>query len=426
MKTQSTDLEFHRFEFPLGIRLSILPTRKLKTVIAKAYFTGNLDESVTQKALVPMVLRRGTRNFPDLQAINRHLENLYGSSLTQGIVKVGEWHVACFRLEAVNGRFLPEREDVIGKVTDFLKEMLFEPHLQGELLHRQFVEQEKQNLGRIIDSLVDSKDQYVLERLIQNMCSSEPFRHYEYGRKEDLPEIEPETLTSEWRTWSTSYPIDLYVSGDVDVSRSRDLFQRVFSVPRKTGMPLSGPPGSVEVGEPRFLEERMAVHQGKLCLGFRHGISYFDGDLEAAVVMNGILGAFSHSKLFQNVREKASLAYDVHSALEKTKGLLFVLGGIAPENYQQAFDIILEQVKAIQDGHVTDEEMTSTKESLDNSLCMMEDNLSSLLEVDFVWQLHGRSFDLKEYRSRLREITRERVVEAARRLKLDTVYFLRN
>jgi predicted Zn-dependent peptidase len=180
------------------------------------------------------------------------------------------------------------------------------------------------------------------------------------------------------------------------------------------------------VGDPRSFEERLDVNQARLVIGFRHGITYSSGDLEALIMMNGVLGGFSHSKLFQNVREKASLAYDASSAAERTKGLLFIQCGIAPENFRKALDICLGQVEALKAGDISGDELTATRESFLQSLTMIEDSPGDLMEVDGVWRLHGREFDLKAYRQRLADVSRDRIASAASRLKLDTIYFLRN
>ncbi len=420
------DIRFQRFTLCPGVHLSVNSTRKLKTILVKLFFTGDLDGSVTRRVLIPMVLRRGTRNFHTLQAIARHLEGLYGASLADGVLKIGEWHVISFRLEAVNGRFLPGRQEVFRDALRFLKEMIFDPFLERENFRAQEVAQEKHNLGRLIESLVDDKDQYAAERLIREMCPNEPYRLYEYGDAAQLPAIDAAGLTREWEAWARTHPLEIYAAGDVEAAAMRELFSGVFGEPRRNGFQPAGLPPPVAAQKTRFVEERLAVNQGKLGLGFRHGITYARGDFAAAVLMNGILGSFSHSKLFQNVREKASLAYDAHSALEKTKGLLFILSGIAVENHQKALDIILAQVEAMKRGDISEAELGSTRESLDNHLQMLMDNFSSLMEVDFVWRRHGQSFDLENYRRRLREVTRERIVEAARKLELDTVYFLRN
>ncbi len=78
--------------------------------------------------------------------------------------------------------------------------------------------------------------------------------------------------------------------------------------------------------------------QGKLNIGFRTNIIYGDTDYFAFQVFNGLFGGFPHSKLFINVREKASLAYYASSCLESHKGLMIVITGIETKNYEQSIN----------------------------------------------------------------------------------------
>jgi len=172
------------------------------------------------------------------------------------------------------------------------------------------------------------------------------------------------------------------------------------------------------------IRETMDLNQARLAIGYRHGITYSDPRYEALLLMNGILGGFSHSKLFQNVREKASMAYSVHSSVERTKGLLFISAGIGPGQETEALRIIEEQVSAMRRGEITDEEISATLSTILNSNEMLEDNLAALADVDFVWGLHGRPMDLAAFRERLRNVTRDAIVETATRLEHDTTYIL--
>jgi predicted Zn-dependent peptidase len=168
----------------------------------------------------------------------------------------------------------------------------------------------------------------------------------------------------------------------------------------------------------------MDVNQARIALGYRHGITYADPRYEALLLMNGILGGFSHSKLFQNVREKASMAYSVHSGVERTKGLLYISAGIGPGQEAEALRIIEEQVDAMRRGEITDDEISATVSTILSSNEMLEDNLAALADVDFVWGLHGRPMDLLAFREKLRKVTRDDIVEAAGRIEHDTTYIL--
>ena len=428
-RSESTPMDptsFERTVLPNGVRLHINSSPKMKTVLVRADFGGNLDGDVTRRALIPMILRRGTRRFPDMKSMNRHLEGLYGASVVTDVTKIGEWHTLKFTLELVNDVFIPGGKGVVRDGLEFLRELIWEPRATGDSFDPEYVTQEKTNLQRTIEGLVDDKGHYALERCIREMCAGEEFRRFEIGDLADLEGIDARALHGTWRHLVDRAPLDVYISGDIDVSAARDLLREIFGHPRRGDLLLSSRPAEVAVGEPRSVQERMDVNQCRLVLGYRHGVTYFGGDLEGLVMMNGVLGSFSHSKLFQNVREKASLAYDAHSALEKTKGLLFVSCGIAAENHGKVLEIIAEQIRALQEGDVSDVELTATRESFLNHLTMMEDSPSEIMEVDRVWRLHGREFDLGRYREGLKDVGRDRIAACASKLRLDTEFFLRS
>ena len=79
----------------------------------------------------------------------------------------------------------------------------------------------------------------------------------------------------------------------------------------------------------------MDVAQGKLAIGFLTNIKPTDDDYIPLVVFNSVFGAGAHSKLFNNVREKLSLAYYASSQVEKFKGMLVVNAGIEFCNFQK-------------------------------------------------------------------------------------------
>src|SRR5262245_15526208 len=199
--TRSSPPEFTHFEFPGAVHLAINSNRKMKTVHCGATLVANLDESVTRRALLPMVLRRGTRRYPDMQAITRRLEGLYGTALAAYVQKIGEWHLIRFRLDVVNDKFLPGEGGVLRAALGLLKEVMHDPLVVGGGFQPAFFAQEKENLKRSIESLIDSKAAYAEQRLIEVMCAGEPFRLYDQGRIADLPAIGPDSLYADYRAW---------------------------------------------------------------------------------------------------------------------------------------------------------------------------------------------------------------------------------
>ena len=117
----------------------------------------------------------------------------------------------------------------------------------------------------------------------------------------------------------------------------------------------------VQVEGERVFEESLDVNQTVLVMGYCTNCTYLDDDYYALLVGNGVLGGFPHSKLFMNVRERASLAYSVGSSIEGSKGLLTIVAGISDDSREQAVEIINEQVNAIKGGRISPEELEQTK-----------------------------------------------------------------
>ena len=416
---------FERVELSGDVDLRILSTRKLKTLLIKLYTTADLDATVTERALIPLVLRRGTRRLPDMQRISRHLESLYGALLWSSVSKVGEWHVTKHQLEVVNGRFVPERIDLLREGLRTLWDFFADPYLEDGIFSNAFVTQEKETLRRTIESLIDEKSVYASFRCVEEMCRDEPYRFGENGDVASLEAIGARSLFDRYRATVASAPLTIYVAGDISAEDARAAVEAELALSRETApAPLRPIPSPVPVGDVRFVEETLDVQQAKLVLGFRHGVTYRDEDYEALLMMNGILGPFSHSKLFQNVREKASLAYSASSWVERTKGLLFVTCGIDGAKFEQARDICLAQIRAMAKGDVSDAEIDATRKTILNHNRMLEDDFANLSAVDFTWVLHGRELDLAGFRERMLSVTKDDIVRVARRLQHDTTYFL--
>jgi predicted Zn-dependent peptidase len=416
---------FRSMELPGGVRLAVNSNRKLKTIQLKIWFAADLDETVTARSLVPLILRRGTRSLPNMQSISRHLDGLYGASVSSGPMKVGEWHITRYSAEVVNDRYLPRPEGLLEQVLEFTRELLTAPRSEGSGFVAEWVRHEKESLRRTIESLIDDKAAWATHRAIEEMCPNEPYRLGENGRVEDIDALDPVRLFELHRHAMRTLPMAVYIMGDIDEDDAASAVSRSLSFERDAPTRLRRLPTPYRApAEPRRVEETLEVQQARLVIGFRHGVTYSHDDYETLLVMNGVLGAFGHSKLFQNVREKAGLAYSASSWLERTKGLLFITSGIASEKEAQASTIILEQIRALQEGEITDAELESTIHSILTQNEMLEDNYSALAAVDYTWGLHGRPMDFVAFRERIQAVSKDDVARVAQLLVHDTTYFL--
>ena len=410
-----------------GMRLFWLPTDKFKTVTFKLYIHQDLQEDLaTKTALLPSVLERGTQRLPDRISLRRELEDLYGAELSTDVGKKGERHLMEISLEMVHEDYLGEK-DLLRRGLEIMEDLLSDPLVEDGGFRSDYVEQEKVQLAQEIKSLINNKVSYALERCLQEMCREERFGIYKLGKLQDLDQIDPQQLYAYSREMISRNPMDLYLVGLQQQEEAESIVKDVFAFDRQS--PLREiTPTQVYRNQTREIittEESMPVNQGNLVLGYRTNIPY-DHELYYPLVMcNGILGGFPHSKLFQNVREKASLAYFVFSRLERHKGVMVNAAGIDPAHYQQALDIMQEQLTSITKGEISREEMENTRIGLINQLRSQLDNPNSLISFYLDADIGGRRHGFSDVMEKIQQVTPEQVVEAASKIQLDTVYFLR-
>jgi len=419
-------MEFQKVSIDQGFDLYVAPTDKFKTTWLKLVLRRSLNaDEHSLNAVLPFVLRRGTRRHPTARDIARCMEELYGAQFGADVGKIGETQQIELGASVADEQFLPERIGSTEKVVAFLAEALLDPALENGVFRAEYVTQEAEILRRRIESLINDRRRYAVNRLREEMCKDEPFGLNAYGDVEQLRRVTPEGLYEHYRHVLETSPVDMFVVGPVDPDEAAAMVRRHFRLPRGR----IRQPGPVVVrtpGKERTVVEHRDVQQGVLVMGLRTGVRYPDDDYPALQVYNGILGAFPHSKLFVNVRERASLAYYTWSQLEGTKGVMMITAGIAVEKYRQALGIVREQLEAVAAGDVTDAELEQTKKGLINALLSGRDSPSRIMGSRLLGIINGRLRPVDEHIEELKAVTVEDVRRVAARVRPDTIYFLRS
>jgi len=407
-----------------GINIYVHSTSKFKTTTFCLFIHQNLiSETATKTALLPFVLKRGSKSFPTSRKLNLFLEDLYGTNIGGDILKRGEIQIMQFFMETINHNYIDGVDILIKGLTAF-RDMILNPLVEEEGFKKKYVNQEKDILKRNIESLYNDKFNYVIERCFQEMCKDEAFSIYRYGNVADLDSIDNRNLYNYYRECLSYCPIDFFVLGDVDEEEITKIMEDIFSIDRKETKQVKTDFVSKFIHEPNYVEEKQDVNQGKLTMGFRTNTKYSEKDYYSLMVYNGILGGGTHSKLFQNVREKASLAYYAFSRLEKNKGLMIISSGIEFDDKEKAIEIINEQLDDIRKGKISDYEFDSTIKSLVNSFKEAADNPSMIISLYLDSIINGVQRTTEDIIENLSKVTKTDVINIAEKIYLDTIFFL--
>ena len=413
-----------------GIDLHLIETNKFKTNLLAVFLTTPLQkETVTKNALIPAVLRRGSQKMKTQDEISIALEEMYGASFDCGIDKIGDDQILKFYLETINNEFLPEQEDNLKKAIDILLEVVFSPLLENNHFNNEYVEGEKNNLKQVIEGRKDSKASYALERCVEEMYKNNPYSLYKYGNTEDLKNINADNLYEQYKTLIDNCKIDIFISGDIKENVKEDVFnnENIEKLNAREAKYIINNKENRKKEEKQEQEvsDSMDVNQGKLIIGL-DVLQENDNDKYTALVYNAILGGTPTSKMFQNVREKNSLAYTASSSFIRQKANIFIKCGIDIPNYKKALEIIKEQLEYMKKGEFTDANIDEAKNNIISTIKFIPDEQDTELMYYFSQELSGYEMSYENYINKVNEIKKEDIIELAKRIQINTIYFLTN
>ena len=370
------------------------------------------------------VLERCCSKYQDFSSFNRRLEELYGANIYSSVNKIGEVQALTISGVCINDDVSFDGSNLTLNTADLVCNLIFSPCLSDNGVFRQDdITQAKRQVEEALKSEYNDKKLYAKLRCQELMCKDEKFSINEHGKIEDLEKITAEDLFIEWKRLLESAKIEIIALGNYDFDDICKIFSDNFSKIERKEVQKCETLIKKEVSEVREFEDSLDVSQCKLVMGFRALLQNED-DIFSTKLMVALFGGTPTSKLFLKVREELSLCYYCAASFNKDKGIIMVESGVEIKNLNKAKEEILKQLEEIQKGNFSAEELDFTKIYLTQAFEKIEDSLIAIDGWYISQALSPKIFTPKEYAERIKNVTRQQVIESAKNIKLDTIYSL--
>ena len=423
-------MQYQEKEIKKGIKFHKISTDKFKTNLIAVFLTTKLTrENVTKNALISTILRRGSKNMNTQEEISKQMEEMYGAGFDCGLDKTGDNQVLKFYIENINDEFIPKQnENMLKSAIEKLLEIVFNPYIENGEFKKEYVEQEKNNIKQKIEGKIDNKARYALNRCIEEMYKDEPFGLFKFGYIEDLEGIDGKNLYEYYQDLIRNCKIDIFVSGilpdnieqlikeNENVSKLQER-QADYVIPVITKKETNQ--------KENVVTESMEVTQGKLVLGLDINLENEEQKYDA-LLYNSILGGTANSKMFQNVREKAHLAYVASSSYSRQKSNIFINCGIEIANYEKALEIVKKQIEDMKNGDFTEEDIQNAKKGIISTIDLIDDEQDTGITYYFGQELSAHKIGADEYKEKVEKIQKEDIVKIANAISINTIYFLKD
>ena len=407
-----------------GVELHFIESDKFTTNRIRVRFAAEMSEqTVAGRVLVANLLEMGNQDYPSAQRLRMRLAELYGAHFSTSVSKRGRVHFVDLTISYINPHYLPEQEDITGEIIDFLEACLFKPLKNGSAFKEDIFAVEKNNLLSFLETEVEDNFYHADVEMSKLYYEDEAVQIPRVGRIDLVEQVTAETAFKTYSNMLRLDKIDIFVLGQVDQALVQEKFSSFSFKYRNPKLELEYQQAYSKVTRERV--ERKEARQSILELAYHLQVVYNDVNYPALLVFNGLLGAFSHSKLFMNVREKESLAYTIGSQISIFSGMLKIYAGINRQDKLKAIKLIRQQVMALKQGKFTEDDLNLTKNMLVHSATLVQDRQNNLLEQVYNQVTMGqRNVTWGEWIEAVNKVSREDILRVGQLVRLQAVYFM--
>ena len=375
-------------------------------------------------ALLPAVLLRGCRDYPDLQLITQRLDDLYGASIGTLVRRIGDYQTTGFYCGFMEDRFALPGDEILAPMIRFAAQLLLEPVMEDGGFSRDFVESEKRNLISTIDSERSDKRTYAASQLLKLMCKNDSFGIPRLGETEQVEAIDHLSAYTHYQKILRESPMEIFYVGSATAEQVAALLTPELARIERDPHPLPAQT-PFQNADGREESETQQIAQAKLALGFVTPITSHDPRFAAMQVMNAVFGSGMTSKLFMEVREKMSLCYAIGSGYYGSKGIMTVNAGIDSRQRSKTQSAIMAQLEACRVGNISENELGAAKESILSGLRSVYDSPGAIESFFSTAAISGLGRTPETYAKEIRAVTVADVVEAANTVAFHSAFFLK-
>ena len=403
--------------------LHLIKTNKFKTITVRIAFRSPVvKEEITVRNILCDMFLQSSSKYPSKRELTIAAQDLYAADIQTYNSRLGNYNNLDIYLSVLHDRYTEEGN--FRKALDFLNEIVFHPDVLNQKFSLEKLEIVKATAKSHLSSLKEDGASYSLLRLFEVMDKKRVSSYRMVGYLEDLEKITPSSLYQYYQKMIRSDLVDIFVIGDIDIKKMTQMTREV--IPIKT-VKRQRVPYLLEDVRPRskrlFEKEVVSTSQSKLAIGCRaHGLSDYERNY-ALTLFNIILGGSGDSKLFKEVREKYSLCYVINSVPNKLDHLILIRAGIDKENYTKTLELIDNILLDMKKGKINDEEIRVAKEYFCTALDELEDSPNQILDNYYMMELIGTD-TIDEKRRKIMKVTKEDIEKVAKKVKIDTVFFL--
>lgn len=401
-----------------------IKTDRFKTSHLEVIFKNVLKkEEIGTYSFLADMLSEGCKKYPRKKDLITRFEELYKIVIYASTMRVGnviDLHVS---LDFINPEYI-EDEGYIEDVIKTLFEVILNPNVCNDEFDLKTFNIVKERLRREINSLKENPVKQSIKEAIKTMDSNSPTSYEILGTIEELENITPAKLYNAYKSLRKNFKVDVFLIGNLDMDNVASLIKKYF---KNRYIVSDNFEVMVDNKETKKVKEKAMKSdniQTNLVMLFNlKNLS----ELEKNITLNCFNYLYGSggltSKLYKSIREENSLCYAINSMYLKYDKLLIVQISLDNCNVKKAISLVKKELKSMQNGNFSEEEVRDAINNMVISLDMSLDNNIAILN-NYVFNIYDKLPSIEERKEYFKKLTKEDIVNVSKKVKLNTIFTL--
>lgn len=401
-----------------------IKTDRFKTSHLEVIFKNVLKkEEIGTYSFLADMLSEGCKKYPRKKDLITRFEELYKIVIYASTMRVGNVIDLHFSLDFINPEYI-EDEGYIEDVIKTLFEVILNPNVCNDEFDLKTFNIVKERLRREINSLKENPVKQSIKEAIKTMDSNSPTSYEILGTIEELENITPAKLYNAYKSLRKNFKVDVFLIGNLDMDNVASLIKKYFKNRYIVSDNFEVMVDNKETKKVKVKAMKSDNIQTNLVMLFNlKNLS----ELEKNITLNCFNYLYGSggltSKLYKSIREENSLCYAINSMYLKYDKLLMVQISLDNCNVKKAISLVKKELKNMQNGNFSEEEVRDAINNMVISLDMSLDNNIAILN-NYVFNIYDKLPSIEERKEYFKKLTKEDIVNVSKKVKLNTIFTL--
>ena len=373
-------------------------------------------ESMTYSALLFDLLMENNKEYSSRKLLARKYQELYNVALYSSNSRVGETMLSNIIVDFLDPKYM--EEDLLEEIIRLTFSMIFEPNVEDGEFDESTFNIVKNRLMCEIESLKEDPKQSSILAAFRNLDAKSPRAWNSSGDAEILKTITPKKLYKYYLDLLESALVDIYIIGDLDMKK---IFKYVEKYSHFTSIKthkIDMYLDEIKEKKSREVAQKNQLSQMNIVQIYAlKGMNDFETDY-VMPIFNLLWGSGSlESKLYKTLRGENSLCYNVSTFYQKYDRNIIVHTAIDKENRAKTNRLIKTCLQDMVKGNISSEELENIKNMLINSLNLIYDSPSRLID-NYLFSNIANLPDIDERIDEFKSVTIQDLINVAKKVKL--------